>query len=318
MGRRVGRKAAAWGAVCGTLPDLDVLIPYAGPVADFTYHRSFSHSLLVLIAITPLLGGVIDKLQPARHRNYRGWCVLVGLSLITHALLDCFTIYGTQIFWPLSDWPIALGSVFIIDPLYTALLATGLLAAIFFGGDPRKSVRFNAIGLSLSTLYLAWSLAAKMHVQSVAEHTLAQQTQAYERIETLAAPLNTLLWRVVVMDQQSYRVGWYSLLDPAPKISFTRYESGTHWLSGLETHWPVRRLQWFTKGFYRVEREQSEILMTDIRMGVEGYYVFRFKVGEVTEGQARATPDESRRQLRKLDGIQTVFARILDPQVILD
>ncbi len=318
MGRRVGRKAAAWGALCGTLPDLDVLIPHAGPVADFTYHRSFSHSLLVLAALTPLLAGLINKLQPTRHRYYPGWCWLVGLSLITHALLDCFTIYGTQIFWPLSEWPVALGSVFIIDPAYTVLLALGLGAALLSRANSGRCAQMNALGLCLSTLYLGWSLAAKLHVQSVAERALAEQSHPYERIEVLAAPLNTLLWRVVAMDQQAYRVGWYSLLDPTPMIRFARYDSEKLWLAGLEAHWPVQRLKWFTKGFYRVERERSDILITDIRMGVEGSYVFRFKVGEVGAGRARPVPDESRRQLQSLDGIQAVFQRIFDPQVALD
>ncbi|MCB1809635.1 MAG: metal-dependent hydrolase, partial [Candidatus Competibacteraceae bacterium] len=53
LGRRIGYRAALWGGICGTLPDLDVFVPFGDPVADFTYHRSFSHSLLVLTALTP-------------------------------------------------------------------------------------------------------------------------------------------------------------------------------------------------------------------------------------------------------------------------
>ncbi|NIQ11646.1 MAG: metal-dependent hydrolase, partial [Gammaproteobacteria bacterium] len=48
LGRKVGRKALLWGAAGGTFPDLDVLVKYADPVMDFTYHRSFSHSIFVL------------------------------------------------------------------------------------------------------------------------------------------------------------------------------------------------------------------------------------------------------------------------------
>ena len=35
LGQKVGRKALWWGAVLGTLPDLDVFIPLGGPVNDF-------------------------------------------------------------------------------------------------------------------------------------------------------------------------------------------------------------------------------------------------------------------------------------------
>ena len=44
IGKQSGRKAAAWGALLGTFPDLDVFIPMGSPIADFIYHRSFSHS----------------------------------------------------------------------------------------------------------------------------------------------------------------------------------------------------------------------------------------------------------------------------------
>ena len=52
LGRQAGRRAALWGAVCGTLPDLDVLVPLADPVAAFTYHRSASHSLIILTPVS--------------------------------------------------------------------------------------------------------------------------------------------------------------------------------------------------------------------------------------------------------------------------
>ncbi|MCB1602090.1 MAG: metal-dependent hydrolase [Xanthomonadales bacterium] len=49
------RRALVYGAALGTLPDLDVLVGYGNAVADFTYHRSYSHSLIVLSVLAPLL-----------------------------------------------------------------------------------------------------------------------------------------------------------------------------------------------------------------------------------------------------------------------
>ena len=51
LGSQVGRKAVIWGAILGTVPDLDVFLPYGGSVEAFTYHRSFSHSFLVHILV---------------------------------------------------------------------------------------------------------------------------------------------------------------------------------------------------------------------------------------------------------------------------
>ena len=46
FGQKLGRKALTWGAILGALPDLDVFIPFGGPVDDLIYHRSFSHSFI--------------------------------------------------------------------------------------------------------------------------------------------------------------------------------------------------------------------------------------------------------------------------------
>ena len=107
LGRKVGRKAALWGAVCGTLPDLDVFVPFGDPVKDFTYHRSFSHSIFILTLLTPLIVWLILKLHPNSQHTRTGWVWLVWLCLITHILLDCFTVYGTQILWPFWNNPVA-------------------------------------------------------------------------------------------------------------------------------------------------------------------------------------------------------------------
>ena len=47
MGRKVGHRAILWGAIAGTLPDLDVFVPLGDVVRDFTYHRSASHSVTI-------------------------------------------------------------------------------------------------------------------------------------------------------------------------------------------------------------------------------------------------------------------------------
>ena len=290
LGHRVGRKAAFWGAVCGTLPDLDVFIPFGDPVADFTYHRSFSHSLLVMALVTPLLVWLIRKVHPADAGHRRGWYALVYLSLATHALLDSCTIYGTQIFWPLLNTPMTWGSVFIIDPAFTLPLLLGVVAVTALRRNPRLGYRINATMLALSTLYLGWSFAAKFHAQGVAREALAAEGISYDRIVTLAAPLNTVLWRIVAMEGDRYHVGWYSLLDDGRDIAFQSHATDPRLLQGIEDHWPVTRLQWFTKGFYRVSREGEAIVITDLRMGLEGSYVFRFQVGVAGEPLAQPVP----------------------------
>ncbi|MDT8319477.1 MAG: hypothetical protein RQ826_03010 [Xanthomonadales bacterium] len=125
-------------------------------------------------------------------------------------------------------------------------------------------------------------------MDSITQIALGAQGIAYDRIVTLVSPFNTILWRAVAIDEAAYHVGWYSLFDPGKTMEFQHYPTDPGLLDGIEDHWPVPRLQWFTKGFYRVSQIGGDVVITDLRMGIEGSYVFRFKVGEV--GHPRSVP----------------------------
>ena len=72
LGRWQGRKALVYGAMLGTLPDMDVVIDFGDAVADVTYHRGFSHSLFVIGLAAVLLTWLVRKTWPARCRSCCG------------------------------------------------------------------------------------------------------------------------------------------------------------------------------------------------------------------------------------------------------
>src|SRR5690554_2444127 len=153
LGRWQGRKALLYGAALGTLPDLDVVIDYGDAVADMTYHRGFSHSLLVTAAVSVLLAWLVRRYRP--HPGYSGmrlW-LSIWLVLTTHVLLDAFTTYGTQLFWPLTTPPVAISSIFIIDPLYTLPLLLAVIGGLAIGLQKRAGVRLQHVALALGSLY---------------------------------------------------------------------------------------------------------------------------------------------------------------------
>src|SRR5690606_7501674 len=133
------RAAMLAGAALGTLPDLDsfpIALFTDDPVALMTLHRGFSHSLFVL----PLLAWAIWAFFRRRGGRVaeapRPWLLAIGLALVTHPLLDAFTVYGTQLLWPLATPPVMWSSVFIIDPGYTLWLLLGVVVAMFAGSKP--------------------------------------------------------------------------------------------------------------------------------------------------------------------------------------
>ena len=310
LGKQVGKRAILWGAVCGLFPDLDVLVPLGDAVRDFTYHRGASHSLFVLAFLTPVFVWLILKIHPQTRNHLKKWGLLVYLAFATHVILDCCTVYGTQIFWPLPTPPVMWSTIFIIDPLYSIPLFVGVLAALILSRKTSRGHIINAACLSLSTLYLLWCVGAKWHVENVAHASLPQQNISQQAVLTIPSPFNSLLWRVLVMDDKGYYEGYYSLFDKTDNIQFRQYPIDTGLLQGLEKHWPVTRLQWFTHGFYSVRQMEKDIVITDLRMGSEPYYVFQFKVGEFANPHPIPTKSERVRMVRSWDQLQKVWERI--------
>ncbi|MDH3386811.1 MAG: metal-dependent hydrolase, partial [Gammaproteobacteria bacterium] len=91
LGRKIGNRAIIWGAIAGTLPDLDVFVPLGDAVRDFTYHRSASHSLFVLALLTPLMAFLITRIHPDTRQHFKRWMLAIYLVFSTHVLLDSLT-----------------------------------------------------------------------------------------------------------------------------------------------------------------------------------------------------------------------------------
>jgi inner membrane protein len=281
LGRSQGARAFAWGAVVGTLPDLDSFIDFGSPVANFTFHRGYSHALLIQTLAAPLLAAVINALHRGGRRGYPGWLLAVWLILITHALLDALTIYGTQLALPFTDYPFGVGSIFIIDPLYTLPLLIGVVAALALGRRaPVRARRWNRAGLVLSTAYLCWGLAAQQLVLERAREALADADLKYDRLLVTPTPFNSLLWRIVAVGDTAYLEGFHRIGAEAPP-EFHRYPRHPRLLEDIREAWPVQRLAYFTKGFYGVEPVDGRVVMTDLRMGIEPYYSFSYAVGRI-------------------------------------
>lgn len=311
-GRQVGRRAMLWGAICGTIPDLDVYVSLGDAVRDFTYHRSFSHSLFVLAVLTPLLVWLILKTHPGTRDHRLRWGLLVYLAFATHVLLDSFTVYGTQIFWPLWTTPMTWSTIFIIDPLYTLPLLIGTIAALIAGRRWSWGYTTNTVGLVLSAAYLMWTLGAKLHVEQIARDALAEKRIASTHVLTTPAPFNSVLWRILAVDDKHYHEGYYSLLDDSSAVEFTSHPRNLELIERLTESWSVQRLQWFTGNFYAVERSGNDIAITDLRMGLDPDYVFSFKVGRMGNPHPHPVPVEKLPAERNWGRLPWVWARIWD------
>ncbi|MBS7806927.1 metal-dependent hydrolase [Variovorax sp. PCZ-1] len=286
MGRRTAVwKAALWGGIAGTLPDLDALLDFGDAVRNMTYHRAESHGLFYLSLLAPLMAWAVSKLH-GETALFKRWSLALWLALFTHPLLDWFTIYGTQLMQPFSEHPYGLGSMFIIDPIYTFPLLIGVIVAL--SRKQFAGLRWNALALGFSCLYLAWSAIAQAHVERIVRAQLTAQGQGSAKFFVTPAPLNTIVWRVVVMGEQSYSEGFYSFTDKSGPIKLDSFAHQPALINELKGNWAAERMAWFTHGFYSLREVKGQAILTDLRMGQEPGYVFQFALAQ-REGSAWKT-----------------------------
>jgi inner membrane protein len=240
------------------------------------YHRAQSHGLFYLTLFAPLLAWLVSSLH-GEKALFKRWLLALWLALFTHPILDWFTIYGTQLWQPFSDAPLGLGSMFIVDPLYTLPLLIGVIAAL---ASKAAGLRWNAWALSFSCMYLAWSAMAQIHVHFVVRETLAARGITNAPFFATPAPLNTILWRVVVLRPGGFEEGYYSLFDKERRIQLDPFKSDDTLRDALKSNKDVQRLTAFTGGFVKLQEKNGKALLSDLRMGQEPGYVFTFAIAE--------------------------------------
>ena len=296
LGRKVGNKAMLYGAIAGTIPDLDVVSRYfVDTVTALEYHRGFTHSILFSVLFAPIFGWLVSKREKAA--TWRQWSWLFFFGFLTHPLLDAHTTWGTQLFWPF-DLRLAFKNIFVVDPLYTLPFLLCCILVLFKKRDNPQRRKLNNLGLWLSSSYLVLTLVIKGFTFLKFETALKDQQIPYVEIQTKPAPLNAVLWLANVETQDAFLIGDYSLLD-TKAIVFGNHPKNHHLLGNLATDDKVKRLIKLTNGWYTVSQIEGKLYFNDLRFGLlstdvtKQDYVFSFLLDEtrdeliVTENKKR-------------------------------
>lgn len=267
LGRRIGNRAPIWGAVLGTLPDLDVVFNgMMNEIEQLSWHRGPSHSILFALVAAPALGYLLRRIHHTYEVPLRSWSIFVFLTIVTHPLLDTLTNYGTQLFWPFTSWPAAWPTISIVDPLYTIPLLVGVIGAMVVR-DPVRSGRWNGWGLKLATGYLALTAVNKVIVEYQFREALDARQIPYERVMTTPSFFNNLMWHGLAANDDTVWSGIISHLDGDHPIVLQSVAKRRDLLAGIDTSDAVRKLLWFSQGFYRVTRRGGELHFDDLHVG---------------------------------------------------
>ena len=264
-GKQLKNKTFFYGAIVGTLPDLDVVVgSFLSDVDGVAIHRGLSHSLLFFLLLSPLLGGLLTNLEKG-NLTFKRATSLVFWCLTTHVVLDTFTSWGTQVLWPL-DHRFALKTVFVIDPLYTVPLLLSLLY-VWKNKDSALRRKYVLRGLSISSGYLLLTCVLKLVAVQKFESALIQQNIVYQELIVKPTAFNTILWNANIATSEGYFLGEYSFFDTQP-VSFTFYKKDTALEKAVETSTDFQKLKKTSEGWYLVTRMNGQYYFNDLRFGL--------------------------------------------------
>ena len=278
-------KIAIISGLLASLPDLDILLTMINDSNDLDStinHRGASHSLFFLTLVSPLLALILFKFF--NYIDYFRWWLITFLALTTHAILDSFTIYGTSLFLPFSDEKIMIGSIFIVDPIYTLPL---LVSFIYLMVRKKpwliKGKSFNTMALVFSHIYLLFGVIVQQIIVPTG-HAFATPT-----------PFNSYLWRVVKVEEGNISEYFVDIFgDQKTAISVKNQQS----LREINLK-SVNKYAKFSSNFYNLEVDNNQLILQDLRMGNIKNPVFSFVIAKKIDNKWKQV--EPRRHTIKID-----------------
>lgn len=272
LGKKIGNKALLFGAIGGTIPDLDVFVGnllHGNQIDAMLFHRGFMHSILFSVLAAFLLGWLTYKLYNSGNRLYtttqKDWTLLFFWSLFTHPILDCFTPYGTQLFAPFSNYRVALNNTAVADPAYTLPFLICMIVLMFFKRQSFGRKLWLKLGIGISSVYMLFTFGNKLYVDSIFRKSLKESGINYSRYSSQPAILNNILWYGIAETENAYYIANYSLLDTKNRFSNVIELPKQRDLNPEEFQ-DIKNLAWFSNGYFSVYKiGDNEFQYNDLR-----------------------------------------------------
>jgi inner membrane protein len=132
LGRKLGNRAMMWGAIAGTIPDLDIIANlFMEPIPALAVHRGISHSIFFSVFASFPFAWLIHKFYESntyRRTGYKWFVFLLNLGLliaITGSLSYMSVTLGTAVGIGVGIVVIALGILFMYRLYQNYFLGAG-------------------------------------------------------------------------------------------------------------------------------------------------------------------------------------------------
>lgn len=304
LGKKLGNYGILWGALFGTLPDLDIIAyPFLSASEQLAWHRGISHSVLMIFIATFFFGWLIQKFYEQKEPynallkdiasmtwygrllsklyhyrepdiSFKRASLFVFLAWSTHVWIDCFNTYGTMILEPFSSDRIAMNNIFIIDLFFLVPILLCIIFCItFFRKNPVTRIKLASLTAIWLCGYFSTSLIIKQKANQHFESFLADKGISKSRMVTAPTFSNIFLWRMIAEDTdgETIHTSYWSFFDKADtKYKVLSITKDHHLEADFKDSEDLRVLTWFTDGWHKTYQDPAKpntIYIAAMKMG---------------------------------------------------
>jgi inner membrane protein len=267
-GKQLGKRAMFLGAVAQSIPDIDfVASAWTSTAENLLAHRGFTHSILFVLLITPLLALLAERWHRPHDITLGRWMRFFGIQAFIHLLIDGMNVYGAGWFEPFSHIRVSYNWIFVADPFYSIWLGIAFAALLLLSKYHSRRGWWVRLGVGMSTVYLLYCGLNKFKINNDVQKILARQNIPYQSYFTTPTPLNNWLWYVVASVDSGHYIGYRSMFDSKNEIDFRFVPRNEHFLLPVQDHEDLQKLKRFSKGYYAVKIENDTLVFNDLRFG---------------------------------------------------
>ncbi len=255
------------GFLSGMAPDLDVFIRSShDPLLAIEFHRQFTHSL-IFIPFGGLICGTFFYyvLTNRRGMSFKETYLYCTLAYASHGILDACTSYGTQLFWPFSDFRVAWNTISIVDPIFTITLFMLVFLSIF-----KRKMIFARIAFIWVITYMSIGLIQHNRAENIGLLNAKSRDHIPLRIEVKPSLANLLVWKVIYETDEKYyvdaiKVGFNTKVIEGKSIDKLNVENSFPWLDlNSQQSKDIDRFSWFSGGYLAISKYNPNRII-DIR-----------------------------------------------------
>lgn len=267
-GKQLGKRAMFLGAVAQSVPDVDFVASlWSNTSENLLAHRGFTHSILFVLLITPLLALLAERWHRPHDISIKEWILFFGAQAFIHLLIDGMNVYGVGWFEPFSHHRVSYNWIFVADPFYSVWLGIAFVVLLILKRKHPKRSWWVKFGVGMSSIYLLYCGLNKIKIDNDVRDIFRKQHISFNSYFTTPTPLNNWLWYVVAENDSGFNIGYRSLFDKERKIDFHFIARNDSLLKPVSDHEDLQKLIRFSKGYYSVQNWNDTLVFNDIRFG---------------------------------------------------